>query len=131
MSKELTPLEALERLGKLKVEGLRVIPKRATVSEYIYYEIIEKALKALEQMQIILGAEKIEDLPNLAIKIDNALYSTSYKLKQNEKKLKALKIIKKVIKYDIEVNGNTGIPKYEPNDVITQEEYDLLKEVLL
>ena len=45
-------------------------------------------------------------------------------------RLAALEIIKKVIKYDIEVNGNEGITEYEPNDIVTKEEYDLLKEVL-
>lgn len=48
-----------------------------------------------------------------------------------EKELKALEVIKKIIKYDVEVNHNCDIPKYEQNEVISKEGYDLLKEVLL
>ncbi len=99
-------------------------------------DIIENALKRLEQLQIIIGAEKIEDLPKVALETENACYSNSYNLKKAEKKLKALEIIKEkgidvdALKYhkDLEHYNFSLRGRYES---LTQEEFDLLKEVLL
>ena len=45
MSKETTSLEALKRIGKLEVNGLRIKPTKTIVSDYNDYRIIETALK--------------------------------------------------------------------------------------
>lgn len=83
-------------------------------------------------------SKELEALENIKREAGTPYFSTLYDIDDwredfqiVETALKALEIIKKIIKYDIEANGNTEIPKYEQNDVITKEEYDLLKEVLL
>ena len=117
--------------------------------------IIETALKILDQLQFIIGAEKIEDLPKLALETKNEWYTACYILKESKKKLKVLELIKEKrvdiseIKHSINialsnkatpVNAktkefikpyicyNTVRPKSE---WLTEEEFDLIKEVLL
>lgn len=98
-------------------------------------DIIETALKVLEQLQIIIGAKKIEDLPKVALETENACYSNSHILKKAENKLKALEIIKeKEVNVFIFLHSGdleTYNDIVEDNRKLTQEEYDLLKEVLL
>ena len=114
MSKELTPLEALKNVIKY--------------CEYKYCDeelyIIENALNKLEGLEMVYKVAK--DYEEELIKDRDYWRNEAYK-----KQLKALEIIKKIIKYDVEVNGDNTIPEYHPNDVFTQDEYDLLKEVLL
>lgn len=100
-------------------------------------DIIETALKVLEQLQIIIGAEKIEDLPKVALETENACYSNSHILKKAENKLKALEIIKnkKVNVGDFvrckTIEDYNDYLCYGEKEKLTQEEFDLLKEVLL
>ena len=128
MNKELTPLEALE--------NIKHYDSRVGLHESDY-EIIKTALKILEQLQVIIGAEKIEDLPKLALETENTCYSACYNLKEAEKKLKALEIIKSFNDYQIvEVQGKwylmRGIEFGKSIKMpITKEQADLLKEVLL
>lgn len=98
-------------------------------------EIIEKELKDYEEMKAIKGT----------ITLDNALEETLIKACPNvAKKLKALEIIKEKqvnvgnIIHDIEEHGLTYQEYLECYDYyqyggtqLTQEEFDLLKEVLL
>ena len=97
-------------------------------------DIIENALKVLEQLQIIIGAEKIEDLPKVALETENACYSNSHILKKAENKLKALEIIKeKEVNVFIFLHSGdleTYNDMVEDNQKLTKEEYDSLKEVL-
>ena len=127
MNKELTPLEALNNLTQYLTGDYRDCFKELS--------IIETALKILDQLQVIIGAEKIEDLPELALETENDWYSARYNLKEAEKKLKALEIIK-------EKSVNLEFLKCSENyeqyclicsygNEISKEEYDLLKEVLL
>lgn len=107
MSKE---LEALENIKNLFIGS--------PIDMSNEFEIIELAIKRAQHY--------INSYATLTrhIEVANTLIS-SY-----QKKLKALEIIKKIVKHDIEVNGNTDIPKYEQNEVITKEEYELLKQEL-
>lgn len=68
--------------------------KRKLLRDWILRECFPKELKALEQLQVIIGTEKIEDLPKLALETENEWHSACHELKEAEKKLKALKIIK-------------------------------------
>lgn len=103
MSKELEVLEQLKYYNTIANDDFDMTNELS---------IIETALKEYE------GAKKHIEALNKE-RIENSI------------KLKALEIIKKIIKYDIEVNGNNTIPEYYQNDVLTQEEFELLKEVLL
>ena len=101
------------------------------------YKIIESALKTLEQLQVIIGAEKVEDLPKLALETENAFYSACHNLKKAEKKLKALEIIKKkplvaLVDYKYTYEEWLELIDERGKDLFkNKEEYDLLKEVLL
>lgn len=106
MIKELSPLEAWEEVKDEMLEWTEGYEEN--------FDIIETALKTLEQIQIILGAEKLEDLPNLATIIDNELYSTSYKLKQNEKKLGQLENIEEKLGLTL-IQFFKEITKINPN----------------
>ena len=160
MSKE---LEALERIGKLKVKGLRVKPTKTIVSDYNDYFIIETALIEKEQQDGVFKILKeiiefSQMLPHIEPNKDNGFDIMSavginiqrdIENKEREllrewvlktcfpKELKALKIIKEkgiVVQFIKETNS---VEQY--NAVIsglllkplTQEEYKLLKEVLL
>ena len=140
MNKKLTPLEALKEVREyLYGDVYAGVEKRL--------DLIENALKILEQLQIIIGAEKIEDLPKLALKTENAYYSSCYNLKEAEKKLKALEIIKEkkvdvnTLIFYLEKHNETGNIDYafdsyneyakdSDKPQLTQEEYELLKEEL-
>lgn len=77
------------------------------------------------------GLEALKDLEN-HFKTSSWAKETDFTMIcfEIEKELKALDIVKKVVKYDVEVNGNEIFVEYEPNEVITKEEFELLKEVL-
>lgn len=129
-------LKALKRIGKLEVNGLRAKPTKTIVSDYNDYLIIETALKRLEQLQIIIGAEKIEDLPKVALETENACYSNSYNLKKAKKKLKALEIIKEHPEQIMDIietdNYNEYLDlDYAPVQYLSEENYYLVKEILL
>lgn len=97
MSKELKALKELREDAKHHLDShTKYLNERL--------DIIETALKILEQLQIIIGAEKIEDLPKLALETENACYNACYKLKETEKKLKALEIIKEIFKIEISID---------------------------
>lgn len=114
MSKESTPLEVLKKIGKLKVEGIKVIPEKATVSDYVYYSIIETALKENEELKERMGITDVvkEDFIQL--------------WKEHE----VFEIIKPYIEFYI-LNERHYLKLGSYNIEITKEEYDLLKEVLL
>lgn len=112
MSKELTPLQALETIKN------NYLLQNELIGNEI--DIIETALKDYEKLK--LKGDEIKDY----------LYYSHKEFLEDRKKLKALEIIKKIFQYDVEVNGNEIFEEeYEPNEVITKEEYELLKEVLL
>ena len=116
MSKELTPLEALKELKKR-------YGKNFSLNDDERCRIIEKELKAQEQY-VQIAEKEHEDYMVLCGEIT--------RLKNKHKKqLKALEIIKKLL------NDDWTYFKLEENWIcidgsssITQEEYDLLKEVL-
>ena len=116
MSKELTPLEALKELKKR-------YGKNFSLNDDERCRIIEKELKAQEQY-VQIAEKEHEDYMALCGEIT--------RLKNKHKKqLKALEIIKKLL------NDDWTYFKLEENWIcidgsssITQEEYDLLKEVL-
>jgi len=126
MSKELTPLEALNEIK----DKFFVKDGNSTIGDFGLLrrlDIIETALKDYEKQH----------------QIDIDLLGSAYKTNvQNEKKLKALEIIKKGCPY-ISLEKQKCINYDKPYELIigggyetayielTQEEYDLLKEVLL
>ena len=141
MSKE---LEALERIGKLEiVVGLRVVPTKTIVKDFADYYIIETALKRLEEIEQKYN-ELLYDYQELV----------HCGLKSEQKKLKALEVIKEKnvdvgrLKHSIcvAINNkatmvNAATKEFiEPyiyynfsrpkNEWLTQEEYNLLKELL-
>ena len=95
---------------------------------------MNKELEALKELKENVCYFAIGDYayPRLEL-IENALK----KQERDQPKLKALKIIKKYIPYYIEIetdeNGKFIMTDHEHlvQDELTQEEYDLLKEVLL
>mgnify|MGYP007133780753 CR=1 FL=1 len=124
MSKE---LKAWEEIGKLKVEGYRVIPKAATVSEYQNYSIVGDALKDYENTK-----RRLDDTQAL-------LLENFERLKATIKQLDAVKEIAKL--YDIEFCDKNQTISFkvmlrnkfilETITINDKEKYDLLKEVLL
>ena len=152
MNKELTPLEALERL----IENYyKMYQDTGYDDEYqrtnlpIDYEIIETALKNYELMKqtkfIVvdkkISDEDIEKLKNQKIFAGNLEQCEVKPLfdEETQNKLKALEIIKEkpqtlfLVKtcenYDIylELAQDTALIE----DIYSSKEYDLLKEVLL
>ena len=132
MSKQLTPLEALERLRPKTT----YLPYYTRSEKRYYCDIIENALKRLETIDkfgVCTGTLTTEE----AIKEVEEYIS-------NKKKLKALEIIKKfpaVASFMIWALYNERVEKHtyshivqycEQNDkeIPTQEQFDLLKEVL-
>ena len=120
MSKE---LEALERIGKLEtIVGLRVVPTKTIVKDFIEYHIIETALKDYERLK-----ECIDERGKL---INECIEIVA------EKKLKALEIIKEknVDVYHIKATykvSEYNFWKSSTSKRLKKEEYELLKEVLL
>ena len=120
MSKELSPLEALKRLKH----------KLSSTKANGYWEeldIIETALKRIPEL----------------VRESNKLFDEN---KTNEKKLKALEIIKvKMVDTSLLMQVftneehipeplfyyNNHVDNYRPHKHLTQAEYELLKEVLL
>ena len=88
---------------------------------------IKKKLAILDRLQMILGAKNVDDLPNLALKIDNKCHSACYELEQAQSKLKALEIIKEYFIFSDDAYDKVLTPK-KPME---KEKIDLLKEVLL
>ena len=120
MTKE---LKALREIGKLKENGCYI----NTTEEY---KLVEAALKEL----IDIKSGKIRLSVNTG---DNYVAMPKYQYEQDLKKLKALEIIKEK---NINVRGIINSPTLEHyidhcmprnSKEPTQEEYDLLKEVLL
>lgn len=121
MNKELTPLEALEEI-KRQVGNIHYfdftqnIPTMTTIPlvDTLLFKIVENALKRLKQLE----EEKQS--------FDRAI----------EKKLKALEIIKEK-RVDVgwlisceNIKQYNGVIGTATHKLLTQEEYDLLKEVL-
>lgn len=131
MSKE---LEALERIGKLKVKGLRVKPTKTIVSDYNDYFIIETALIEKEQQDGVFKILKeiiefSQMLPHIEPNKDNGFDIMSavginiqrdIENKEREllrewvlktcfpKELKALKIIKENIELKMSIDEDVG-----------------------
>ena len=106
MNKELEPLQALEKVKMAEVD----IGGGCSIRFYHtkQYSIIENALK---------------DYENTKARLDD----TQALLWENQKKLKALEIIKKHT--ELTIWGEFIWHSYK--DTLTPEEYELLKEVLL
>lgn len=104
-------LEALENI-KLTCDNTRYSEEFSIYEECENdFDIVEKALKDYEKKTKL--AKEYADVNNVA------------------KRLKALEIIKKLLEEPIK---NEGFPEYDEEDqsnIITKEEYDLLKEALL
>lgn len=106
MSKEMTPLEALERIKKW-------FPFKVNELEYQNICIIETALKGHEKKTKL--AKEYKDVNNVA------------------KRLKALRIIKDTLPIDEEDFYYDDITDkyFFVGNEISKDKYDLLKEVLL
>lgn len=126
MSKELTPLKALERLKKLEfgyVDG-NGTPKTMSLFGLKEFDIIETALKRQDSIEITA----------IDIEQDNKELC-----KENKKLKRVLEIIKKkdVSMYwlrnskSVDEYNNFILTDKRQYQKLTQEEYDLLKEVLL
>lgn len=124
MSKELTPLEALDFIKTSPYRNWKGKVNTINFNFETEIKIIETALKRLETLE--------EDFMSLT--------ETNMELVQeqarNQKKLKALEIInnKEVAVFFLnkskDVNDyNNTLKTYGTNQELTQEEYDLLKEV--
>lgn len=101
MNKELTPLEALEKLRQNNVDDSHLFDDELL-------DIIETALNELKIMK-----EIIADILT----------------REEEDKLKALEIIKEKTKYFVEFDNNTKTIYIDSALDCDNEEYDLLKEV--
>ena len=141
MSKELDPIEALDKL----LDGY----SKGMVGRS-YYDIVREALQRLEAIDNANPSEALECLEVLEQDIkDRIILDEDRQLKlcavikqallKAEKEHKAFEIIKEKecdmrwFKYCIKVNSevetyNNGLPEYY--EKLTQEEFDLLKEVL-
>ena len=119
-------LEALNRIGEFQVDKTYALKTNEnidifhykTVKELVpqYFATIEKELKEYEMEH------------TLRIRLENINYELVREKQENEKKLKALEIIKKAFN-----SSSTYTYKLEDSldcGWITQEEYDLAKEVL-
>ena len=118
MSKELTPLEAVKCLKEqFEICGIKNNP---------YLKIIETALKDYEMEH------------TLRIRLENINYELVEEKQENEKKLKALEIIKEkrvditffdtYIKWNWEKYQNRKLKCSEKE--LTKEEFDFLKEIM-
>lgn len=140
MTKELTPLEALERIKNIKT--LSVPERRVVTFQEKYKEelnIIETALKnyqeLLEKPCVLVGRTQghTKALIDTISKNYKEIKITSL---EDEKEIKAFEIIKKKNVSTIGLKYHSTCENYN-NDLLkgeyplTQEEFDLLKEVLL
>ena len=140
MTKELTPLEALERIKNIKT--LSVPERRVVTFQEKYKEelnIIETALKnyqeLLEKPCVLVGRTQghTKALIDTISKNYKEIKITSL---EDEKEIKAFEIIKKKNVSTIGLKYHSTCENYN-NDLLkgeyplTKEEYDLLKEVLL
>ena len=116
MSKELSPLEALEKTKKLyKNYEIKIGLNEKDILGFDWcFAIIEKALKEYEQMKDIRITARFD-------------------LDQVNKEHKALEIIRKELMLSVkEDNGLYRLITYQSdNHLIKTEQYELLKEVLL
>ena len=143
MNKELTPIEELKRLKDFVLKFItNGLDRRVVIGSFV---IIETALKRLEEIDKIFKKYDIND--NW---LDAALHVIKNHFPMNTeiqlKKLKALKIIKEKrvdvnsLLYYIKSNAcddsvvcwyNEYIIEFDDERILTHEDYDLLKEVLL
>ena len=131
MNKELSPLEALKEIGQYEATVCTykgAYPSTFTVEDTDYFEIIETALKRLDDLQQMLYKMNVK-----------------YGYKEYLKIIKALEIINKKNVCIATLKDSNSLEEY--NDVICyhkvhsmsltkplfleQNEFDLLKEVLL
>ena len=124
---------------RLFVELIEEIDKELEEEKQSFDRVIEKKLAILDRLQMILGAETIDDLPDLALKIDNKCYSACYELEQAKSKLKALDIIREtpifawyITIYKDAYEMVSDVKGFRVNNSVEelQEMFDLLKEVL-
>ena len=140
MTKELTPLEALERIKNIKT--LSVPERRVVTFQEKYKEelnIIETALKNYQELLkrpcVLVGRTNghTKALIDTISKNYKEIKITSL---EDEKEIKAFEIIKKKNVSTIGLKYHSTCENYN-NDLLkgeyplTKEEYDLLKEVLL
>jgi hypothetical protein len=135
MTKELTPLEALERLKNTPTYD------NSLVKDFhpSCCEIIETTLKNYEELTskpVILCRRTHESSQALIDTICKNYKEVKVTNLEDEKKLKALEIVKEK-KVDVQMLiDRKNLNEYnwcvhEQSRALTQEEYDLLKEVLL
>ena len=145
MSKELTPLEALEKIKDIiREDGEDIDNPRFLVDEL---SIIETALQdnyfykyMINKICDFMGLDinPFEDLVNTENEMINYIYENEcfrVDVATNKNKLKAFEIIKKKRVNVHLLILSDSLEKYNfnllPYRKLTQEEYDLLKEVLL
>ena len=152
MNKELTPLEALERIKSHYND-------KVCVDVLDDFDIIETALKRLAVYETFGLLDEKDDVDKLTdikgkltyvdrvmdtqerllasvssdeIRILNSVLNSQ--IRNLKKKLKALEIIKKIVKivdYSDHTIANGNLVILQGGEIKTREEYDLLKEVLL
>ena len=119
MNKQLTPLEALKKI-KVNWDNVQVVGIK-------YFKIVETALKDYEKIRQLLLSCDIENTVELEKTIIRNRKIAKHLHEVVLKKNKALELIKKMFDWE------AMLPSYgymvEVN-TITQEEFDLLKEVL-
>lgn len=128
MNKELTPLEALEKIGKLETTiGLRVVSTKTIVKDFAEYNIIETALKNCETYKNMLKEEydKNIKLKEIAIRWKEC----------SQKQVEILRIIKEKRVNFTALYSSKRLETYNwcmtPKEQLNQAEFDLLREVLL
>lgn len=139
MDKKLTPLEALERIGKCDLHSERedyYFLKNCYANEY---SVIETALKNYDELTtkpVILYGRAHGHTQKLIDTICKNYKEVKITNLEDEKKLKALEIIKARPEQLLDIletdNYNEYLDlDYAPNQYISEKEYDLLKEILL
>ena len=134
--------EALERLGNVEVAVTTIrsgITHFKRLKDYYEteFEVLEKELLLIKDIKPVNVCELLEK-ENQCIKDDNTRlwHGLEYANNKNAKLKKAIEILKKYglkISYIEGINKITYIlfnPQYNGCVTITQEEYELLKEVL-
>ena len=139
MNKEVTPLEALEKIGKVDLHSERedyCFLKNVYVNEYDTIEIALKEYELMKQTKIIvanknISNEDLEKLKNQRMFVGSLERSEIKPLfdEETQKKLKALDSIKDIINEGYLLLDYPTIA-IDVQTSIKKNDYDLLKEVL-
>lgn len=142
--KTISPLETYYLLCRAYVDDLNRLENKHIAKDYFYNRKYEVGFKDKETGKIgyiadIETALKETEMEHtLRVRLENANYELVRKEQANEKQLKALEIIKnKRVNVDFLLDCKTleqynySCLQYElDRQCLTQEEYDLLKEVI-